>query len=145
MTAWAAAYLRIPFLDRGNDRSGCDCWGLLRLILAEQCGIALPDYAGTVEAGDWKTKVRELTGGAAGADWREIEKGRERAFDGVLMRGQFRNEGRLHSRPVHVGVVIDPGRLIHTEAGSGVTIADYRNHPAMRSRVVGFYRFAGAA
>ncbi len=144
-TRWAEAYLKIPFRDRGADHSGCDCWGLLVLILAERCGIKVPDYAGEVEAGDWKTKMREIgTRAASGEQWEPVAPGTEQAFDGVLMRGQFREGERLHSRPVHVGLVICPGKLIHAEAGAGVTIGDYRRLP-LKSRLVCFYRWKGAA
>lgn len=145
-TRWAEQYLKIPFRDRGATRSGCDCWGLLVLILAEQRGIVIPDYADEVEAGDWKTKMREITTRAeSGAQWAPVEAGAEQPFDGVLMRGQYRDDGRLRSRPVHVGLVLEPGRLIHAEAGAGVTIVDYRRDPSIRCRLISFYRWKEAA
>ena len=42
---WANAYVGLPWADLGRDRTGCDCWGLARLVYAEQLGIALP-YGG---------------------------------------------------------------------------------------------------
>jgi len=37
MTApWASTYVGIPYRFAGRDRAGCDCWGLVRLVLAER-------------------------------------------------------------------------------------------------------------
>src|SRR5512134_1374594 len=44
--SWAGAYVGIPYLDHGAARSGCDCWGLVRLIYRERTRIELPSYAG---------------------------------------------------------------------------------------------------
>ena len=137
--SWAQTYLGIPFVDRGETRSGCDCWGLLKLILKEQCGYDVSAHE-DVEAGDMLAKVRKIMRGAEDdPQWQRVEK--EQAFDGVLMRGQVRVEGRTRGRPIHVGVVVQPGTLIHVEHGSGVTIVDYKRHPMIKNRVLAFYRF----
>ena len=40
-------FVGIPHADLGRDRAGCDCYGLLRLVYAEDLGIALPSFTGT--------------------------------------------------------------------------------------------------
>ena len=37
--SWAGAYVGIPYRDHGADRSGCDCWGLVRLVYRERARI----------------------------------------------------------------------------------------------------------
>lgn len=41
---WAEKYVGLPFVDGGRDWKGCDCWGLVKLILQTECGIEVPSY-----------------------------------------------------------------------------------------------------
>jgi len=47
---WAGDFIGLPYTDKGRDRTGCDCWGLVRLALAEVAGITLPDYSDAYSA-----------------------------------------------------------------------------------------------
>lgn len=44
-------WLRIPYQDYGRDWSGCDCWGLVRLVRQALRGDMLPSY-GAIYPGD---------------------------------------------------------------------------------------------
>lgn len=141
---WADAYIGIPFRDRGASHQGCDCWGLCDLLYRELCGIVLPDYS-AIPPGANIAKLKAIMAAAAGNDWVGVLPGSEREFDVVLMRGVMKDDGgRLHSRPIHIGLVVQPGRLIHVEARTGVSVVDYRTHPAIKCRVAGFYRYLAA-
>jgi probable lipoprotein NlpC len=103
-TAWLDDYMRIPFRDRGRDaQTGCDCYGLARLILWQQAGIEMPafdvvdDRAGTIER-----ESRMLI---------PIEPGQELRFDFVVLRGMGSDS--------HLGLVTRPGWLVHTEQRTG--------------------------
>lgn len=37
-------YLAIPYRKGGRTWDGCDCWGLVRLVLKEERGIILPSF-----------------------------------------------------------------------------------------------------
>jgi hypothetical protein len=63
-----------------------------------------------------------------------VPLGEERAFDGVLMRN-----GRSLS---HIGLVVEPGRLLHVVEGSESRIERY-TAPPVSLRVAGFYRCRG--
>lgn len=121
--AWVNAYNGIPFLERGRDRAGCDCWGLFRLIHAERYQIDLPDftgYAGTsskadgqdiarlingwIDQGDWLPVDWRIPGagpGANGVRWPSLREG-----DGVLLR--------VDNQPWHIGIMVTPRIMLHT-------------------------------
>lgn len=139
---WAAEYLGIPFRDRGLTRAGCDCWGLYRMIVLERAGVALPEYP-DIPAGASLEKLETILAAAGGADWNQVAVGAERPLDCVLMKGLIVHGGAKHVAEIHIGCVVAPGTLIHIERGCEVTLADYRNHPRVKRRVVGFFRHVG--
>ena len=57
---WANAYVGLPWADLGRDRTGCDCWGLARLVYAEQLGIALPSYSDAYPCAGEQAEVAAL-------------------------------------------------------------------------------------
>ena len=136
---WVSRYFGIPFIDRGLTRDGCDCWGLVRLVILEQTGVKLPGYP-EIGRGATLAKLRTIFAAADGPEWLEMHPAQETAFDVVLMKGLVEHEGSKHQRPIHIGCVVEPGTLIHIEEGCEVTVVDYRSHPRVTHRVTGFYR-----
>lgn len=126
-------YLRIPYLAGGRDRNGLDCWGLARLVYAEQFDIDLPGHdEATIEQCD----------GAGLADYLATHK-----------EGWVRVESPLHGdlvlirskgEPYHVGVVIEGGWFIHARSGRSVVAERYGSR-LWRPRIEGFYRYQPAA
>lgn len=131
---WCASYARIPFVEKGRDRSGADCWGLVRLVLEEQYGIVgLPGY----EDGYRDTLDRS---GIADAVRSGLLEGWEPATEpgaGVLVIL------RLAGRPWHCGVMANRTWMLHTVAGAGVC-NERIDSMLWRNRVEGFYRYAAA-
>ena len=127
--AWAADYVGLPWKPGGRDRAGLDCWGLVRLVLAERYGIALPAYEGLTperraEASDVMARDLAKLGVAV-----RVEQAR--AGDVVLYR--------VGQAPLHVGVLIAADCVLHIEAGTG-SIAGRLDDLAWRKRILGFYR-----
>lgn len=124
-------FVGIPYLDRGRSIVGVDCWGLLFLVYRELRGIELPSYAERYVTGSDRVAMARLIAGELD-DWQEIEAGEERTFDGVLMR-----EGNF---PRHIGVVTQPGMVLHVFDGQTSRIERYRSG-ILANRIAGFYRF----
>lgn len=128
---WAGRYIGLPFSEHGRDRGGIDCWGLARLVLLEQFNISLPslahEYRRTTDAARIAALVeREVP------QWQHIAAGSERCGDVIVLR--------LCGQPMHVGVVLGDGQMLHAEQGIDSAIEKYRSQK-WQDRVYGFYRY----
>lgn len=128
-------YVGIPWLERGRDREGCDCWGLLAMVLSDRFGVALPSYRDDYQTVKDTAAIVGLIDGHMD-EWVSIADGQEREGDGLLMS--------IAGRPRHVGIVVSPGLVLHIERGVGSLIENYRCH-RLRHRLVGFYRHVSLA
>ncbi len=101
---WSATYVGLPWLDRGRDQTGCDCWGLARLVYAVELGIELPTYVGDYPSAGEAAEIDRLIRDALdGGPWIEVSAAGE--FDLVLFR-----LGRWDS---HIGIMVDGKRMLH--------------------------------
>jgi cell wall-associated NlpC family hydrolase len=130
--AWVAEYIGMRFRERGRDRAGCDCWGLVRLVLAERFGVEVPSYAGDYDTVGEQHRIAALITRHQPA-WLPVDPGRERPGDVVLLR--------LHGLPVHVGVVAARGWMLHVEPKVDSVLERF-DGLEWRNRVLGVYRHA---
>jgi cell wall-associated NlpC family hydrolase len=136
--SWASDYVGLPFVDGGRDRSGVDCWGLVRLVYAERVGIPLPDFA-EIRAKDWRAVGREIADAVNEDEWLPVLRGQEKELDVVLMRGHGSTGRGLVGLPCHVGVIAPLGAVLHVEAGTDA-VAPKLVSPTVKDRIVGVYR-----
>lgn len=129
--AWAAAYVGIPFLERGRDRAGCDCWGLARLVLGERFGVDVPSYTSDYESVADTRKLAALAERSRADGWVEVALPEARPGDVLLLR--------LSGLPIHVGLVVAPGWMLHTKKATD-SVLDRFGGLAWRNRVLGAYR-----
>lgn len=134
---WALNYVGIPWLDKGRDHTGCDCWGLARVIMAEQFGVILPSYADDYVDPSERDEISVLLAtGIPENGWTPITDA-PRAGDGVVFR--------LLNQPWHVGIMVDAEHFLHVEEGVGAScverLASYRWH----RRLHGVFRHAALA
>jgi cell wall-associated NlpC family hydrolase len=128
---WASRYVGLPFVSGGRDRRGVDCWGLVRLAYADVAGILMPSHD-TVAADDLHRVLRLIDKALLIPPWStQVQRGSERALDVVVM-----SDRKL---PAHVGLVVEPGMVLHAQEASMSTIMRL-DDPALRRRVLGIYR-----
>ncbi len=137
-------YLQIPFKDGGRDWSGCDCWGLIYLIYQE-AGYNLPAY-GEIGATELIQVQRQILGDKLKPNWERVGNLEESCGDVVVMTGASRIDGVVRHALVHVGLVVRPGWVIHTEQDRGPMLVAFRGGSKRQeivSRVKEIYRYVG--
>lgn len=130
---WVEQYQSIPFVSHGATREGCNCWGLIALVLEERCGIVLDRYS-SISAEDVLSAERAMRRGRDDRDtWRMVDRQDVRPFDVVVMRDLGRKVER------HVGVMVTPVHVLHIEAGTDAVCLPIMDR-MIASRIVEFRR-----
>ena len=124
-------YVGIPWADRGRDRdTGLDCWALVLEVYRWELGIQLPSYHEDYQtAADKEAVARLIDDGKS--DWHEMQIGREKPFDLVLMREAGVSQ--------HIGIVVQRPLMLHVRPHLDSVIESYSSG-RNRNRVVGFFR-----
>lgn len=132
LPAWAEGYIGIPYKALGRDRDGCDCWGLLAMVWREQFGRELPDYNNE----RWTTGANAQTVGSGAQEYASqfdaVPMGQEDMGDGILLR--------MRGHPLHVGLVLQRGTMLHTHESADSCIESYDRF-SWKNRVIGIYRY----
>lgn len=128
---WSASYVGLPWQERGLTREGIACWGLARLVYAEQLGIEVPDYAAEVPSLTERVEVAAIFANRTSASGPWVSVGDAREFD-ILV---FRRAGLT----THVGIALDGERMLHIDAGGDSHLASYTTG-RWASRLAGAYR-----
>lgn len=131
MTCWAGAYLGLPQADHGRSRAGVDCWGLVRLVYADELGIDLPSYTDVCPDLAERAELGALiTGERDRGPWREVTD--IQPFDVLLFR--------IGTHATHVAVAVDGRDMLHIHGRTESCVV--RSGDAMwRKRLVGVYRY----
>ncbi|MBN8190448.1 C40 family peptidase [Salipiger thiooxidans] len=130
--SWSNAYIGLPHVALGRERTGCDCWGLVRLVYREQLGIALPAYTPEGICALEEGEIEALIGAATtdGA-WEQVAE--PAPFDVLIYRrGGYRS---------HIGLKVDARFMLHSPE-TGSVLADVTG-PRWRSRFEGAWRYRG--
>lgn len=124
--SWSDRYLGIPWSRDDRGAHGTHCWGLVRLVYAEQLDIELEDFGAARS---------RLENAAIVADrrrrwpWRIVD--RAGPFDVVVFR-----RGKVDD---HIGIMIDARLMLHVDIGLEALVDDVTS-PEWRSRISAFHR-----
>lgn len=130
---WAAKYVGIPFADGGCSPDGCSCWGLVRMVMRDECGIELPAY-GEISSRDLLAAARCIDRDGASEMWAKVD--RPRPFDVVTMYAMHDEKMKVIG---HVGVMSSTTEILHVWRETDAVNIPI-THPRVRFKIVGFYR-----
>ncbi|MDR1128246.1 MAG: C40 family peptidase [Treponema sp.] len=128
--SWAGRYVGIPFVSGGRGLEGCDCYGLVRLVLLLQFGYRLPllsgEYRDALDSAVIEPVVHAqiplLTG-------EKIETPEAGAVGVMKTRGA----------PSHIGIFVDAQYILHTLNRIGSHCVRFDCGP-LRGSLEGIYR-----
>lgn len=130
---FARLAIEVPFVEKGRSWSGWDCWGAVVLFHHEVLGIDLPsyvtDYADAGNTMEGRETLRRLITHHL-PKW--ISVARPEPGDVVLLN--------IGGRPIHVGLALGGGLMLHTEAKVN-TVIERLASPMWARRIEGFYRY----
>lgn len=129
-------YVGLPWKLGGRDSRGLDCFGLVRLVLAEQAGILLPDWLDDPDA-----LARSVSDRC-----RAFERHRP-DMDFFLPVSPFRQQvldiAAFFRGGVmwHMGILVEyPDIILHIEDTTGSQRESLSRRPDLRAQLGGFYR-----
>ncbi len=129
---FARLAIEVPFVEKGRSLFGWDCWGMVFLFHRHVLGVELPSYSEQYINAGSSVEGRAQLAGLIGKNlkgWDRVEAAE--TGDVVLLN--------INGHPIHVGIAIDAGRMLHTEAKCN-TIIERLASPMWSRRIEGFYR-----
>lgn len=121
-------YIGIPFKEHGRSLEGCDCYGLVRLVLQNEFQKSIPDfwdYNTTIDHAKIASLIEENRPIIA-----SIEKETPEEGDVLIYR--------FNGVPTHIGIYVGSGLVLHVMKGSNTCCVPY-NKGILKGRLVGIY------
>jgi len=127
-------YVGLPYQARGRSLEGVDCYGLVRIVYAEELGLELPRYEDAPECRDATVTSYLMT---EAARWIQVQPGEEGPGDIIVLH--------RYNRSGHVGVVVRPGEMLHVHEGGLSHLSRYEVDSLWRRCRKTFYRYPKVA
>lgn len=122
-------YVGIPYVEKGRDETGLDCYGLVRLIYKNEMQIDLPSFSAEYTQTD-TARIEELIAQYK-EGWQEVQ---EPAVGAIVLFKVFGNES-------HVGVVVSPTHFIHVRENQD-TVIESLSSTSWARRKVGYFKYS---
>ena len=126
---WHNKYIGIPFLDKGRDINGIDCWGLVRLVYKQEYNIDLPNFSTDYEADDAERMKDLLAQYKEG--WEKIDSPTEGCI--VLFN--------ILGVESHMGIAVSSTHFLHARDRYDSAIESF-DSVGWRNRITGFYKYS---
>lgn len=123
-------YIGIPYVDKGRDASGLDCYGLVRLIYKNEYQIDLPNLTAQYELDD-NAGIEDLV--AQQKEGWELSNEPAQEGDVVVFK--------IFGHDTHVGVAVSPTHFIHVRENQDSAIESLSAHKWSK-RITGFYKYS---
>lgn len=130
---WAAKYIGIPYKAGSRGPDEVDCWGLVRMVYANEFCISLPEFPGLSLEGDPRKAAHAINVGLLPTgDWCEVLC----SFDGALVAMSQRVT--VH----HIGIFanVDGGLILHCCDGKSAIADNLRGLRVRGMRSFKFYQ-----
>lgn len=118
LPAWAKKYIGRPYEENG-------CYKFVREILENEFNVFPPNYQ--IEDAN---KSGAFAHGLTDDCWFAVAT--PRCGDVVLLK--------LNGLPLHCGLVVEPGRMLHVMCDGSCSCVERYDSPRWANRVAGFYR-----
>lgn len=123
-------YIQIPYKSGGRDFDGCDCYGLVRLVLEKEFEKVLPDYSQEYDnANNVKVTAPIIK------KYKPLLTGKKKESPDIGDLAVFNYRGL----PSHIGIYVGEGRILHILSNSKYSVCEKLNSPYLRGRLEGFY------
>ena len=119
-------YFLVPYVWRGNDSNGCDCYGFVELWYKNELGIELPSYER--RGNSFREINAEMIEQYKDHKFFNVDK--PETHDVVYMKDAF-------GVPRHVGIYID-GHILHMTEICGTLM---QRESAIKTRIISYHRY----
>ena len=134
LPAFVDRIMDMPFVARGRDYEGGDCWAVVWLLWRDVLGRDLPAYDTGYSSAGASAVDRSLVGRIMLRERVKWELTEEPSLGDVVLL-------RCSGRACHVGVMIDDRQFLHIEDRRGATV-ERLTSPIWQRRCEGIYRLA---